>query len=303
MHDPGVQYNNCPICGSSIKHWRTKKTDFGNYRIDQCFSCHYAFINPRPTMGFLVDFYSNSGHGNRRENPTLASVTQQERLLPNSSIDATRIIMAICSLLYNTGNDDNRTFLDIGCGYGFFSRAALLNKFDVVALELASTERQIAEQMAHVKPIPSSFEHFTYGSRSFSAILMSHSLEHALDVNLWISKAHALLKDGGVLAIAIPNFMGIFRIIMQENEPYICPPAHLNFFGHQALALLLKSHGFRVQKVEWVSRIPPTVFGKRFSNYGYPALCLFNILSTISCSTIDALHLGMIINVYATKTS
>jgi len=79
-------------------------------------------------------------------------------------------------------------FLDVGCGYGFFSNEALDAGFDVVALELARNEREIAKKMTGLSPVSSSFEEFEYDRESLGVMFMSQILEHALDVNLWSKK-------------------------------------------------------------------------------------------------------------------
>jgi 2-polyprenyl-3-methyl-5-hydroxy-6-metoxy-1,4-benzoquinol methylase len=298
-----MQYEMCPICSGSIKKWRVKKVGSESYNIDLCGSCGYSFVNPRPSLGFLMDYYSSFGHGHNTggdENPTLKSVLAQERNDPNSTIDARRLIGTIRSL---TRNKHEGKFLDVGCGYGFFSKEALGAGFEVIALELAKNEREITKEMTGINPVECSFEEFKDAPRSMSVVFMSQILEHALDVNLWINKAHDFLVNDGILAIALPNFGSIFRLIMQEKEPYICPPAHLNFFNQNSLSRLLENHGFRVEETQWISRIPKGSFEKRLPKFGKPLLPIINIISSVSMKTIDALHLGMMINVYGRKIS
>ena len=74
---------------------------------------------------------------------------------------------------------------------------------------------------------------------------MSQILEHACDINLWMEKVHGLLKEEGLVAIAVPNFNSFLRFFLEEREPYITPPAHLNFFSPTSLGRLLEKHGFR----------------------------------------------------------
>ena len=191
--------------------------------------------------------------------------------------------------------------MDVGCGYGFFSREALSAGFDVIALELADNERKITKELTGLEATACSFEAFECTPESLGVIFMSQILEHALDVNQWIKRSRDLLVDDGILAIALPNFGSIFRIIMQENEPYICPPAHLNFFCQNSLRTLLELHGFEVEAVHWISRIPKRAFAKRLPRLGKPLAPLFNVASLASLKIIDALRLGMMINVYARK--
>lgn len=295
-------YKACPVCESTIDTWRSMKVENVQYNIDLCSECGFAFVNPRPSLEFLMEFYSAVGHGGSHSNsiaPDLKSVIEGERKDPVSTIDAERIIQTIRSY---SSSSSNQKFLDVGCGYGIFSKEALDAGFDVSALDLADNERKIYQGMTGLTPVKSSFEDFECAPNSLSVILMSQILEHALDVNLWIEKAHGLLDDDGVIAIALPNYGSLFRRIMQEKEPYICPPEHLNFFSPNSLSKLLEKHGFEVEKVQWISRLPKSTFEKRMPAIGRPLLPIVYKLSSISLKTIDTLHLGSIINIYARKS-
>jgi hypothetical protein len=92
---------------------------------------------------------------------------------------------------------------------------------------------------------------------------MSQVLEHAFDVNEWISKATDLLRIDGVLAVALPNFNSAFRILLAEKDPYIAPPAHLNFFGPRSLRTICARYGLDTLSVGSMSRVPRNVVSKK----------------------------------------
>ena len=81
------------------------------------------------------------------------------------------------------------------------------------------------------------------------------------------------------------------------------PPDHLNFFNPNSLTKLLECHGFKVEKIQWVSRLPKSAFEKRVPKFAKPLLPIINMASSIVLKVIDLLHLGSIINVYARKIS
>lgn len=297
-----MRYDNCPICNSDIKRWITKKTESGLFDIDLCNSCGFAFVNPRPDLDFLMKFYSVEGHGkNKNEISTLASILEQEKKYPNSTVDAKRMMTTITKLLNNSNDANKYKLLDVGCGYGFFSNEALKNGFKVTALELAATERKIAEQMTGLGPIAKSFEDFQSGKQIYDVVLMSQILEHAFDVNLWMNKAFNIIKPNGIISIAVPNYNSIFRKVFQSKDPFICPPAHLNFFSPKSLSQLLSKHGFKVCGVQYVSRIPKDSIQKRLARFGKILPNLISNSVPFILRGIDSLHLGMIINIYAKK--
>jgi SAM-dependent methyltransferase len=293
----------CPICDGHPEPWRTKSTSFGLFPIDTCSSCGFGFVNPRPSSAFLMGFYAISGHarGDPSEAPvaTMADIVETESNFPNSTLDASRMVRTISRILADRTR--NYRFLDVGCGFGFFSREAREAGFEVTAIELASHEREVATQMTGVAPHAECFEDFEAEPKTFSAILMSQILEHAQDVNLWVSKANNLLVPRGVLAIALPNFDSIFRRLMQENEPFVCPPAHLNFFTRTSLKTLLERHGFRVTKTQWTSRIRPSAIDKRIPRMARRAVPILGLGSKAILKAVDGLHLGQILTIYAEK--
>ena len=301
MASENISIESCPICKGNYEIWAKKMTEYGEFIIVKCLKCGYAFVNPRPKLDFLMQFYSEIGHGPYGiSDLSYELVLENEKQYPNSSLDAKRIINSSLKLL-NAKYATQKKFLDIGCGYGFFSLEALKFGFEVTALELASTERKIAEQMTGLKPVQKSFEDFQSEKSNFEVILMSQILEHAHDVVEWIRKAHLLLKPNGILAIALPNFGSLFRLILKENEPYICPPSHLNYFDQKSLAILLENNGFEVCKVEYISRLPYSAVYKRLNKFGiiFPRLIYCTI--PLPLYIIDKLNLGSILNIYGRK--
>ncbi len=298
-----IYLSSCPICDSSFNQWREKKNTDKIFKIVRCDGCNFAFINPRPTQDYLINFYTTSEDYARTKNlftneiTTAAEVIKDEEDYPNATKDAKRIVKNIKK--YTTSKSVK--FLDIGSGYGFFSKEALFQKFVVTSIELNSKDRKITEDVTGLKPSSVSFENFEDQVNSYSAILMSQIFEHALDIDLWTKKAHKLLSEGGILAIALPNFNSFFRYWLQENDPYIIPPEHLNFFSPSNLSLLLEKHGFEIIKVEEVTRIDPRVIVKKL-----PLLRLLGRKSIVIGLTIifkifDFFKLGMMINIYARK--
>lgn len=96
-----MQYTVCPVCSSTIKTWRVKNVDNDKYNLDLCKSCGYSFVNPRPSLQFLMNYYASFGHGhfeNVEDIPNLVSVIEKERIYPNATIDAKRLINTIKSL-------------------------------------------------------------------------------------------------------------------------------------------------------------------------------------------------------------
>lgn len=301
--DPATPLQSCVICDAPLARWRVKDTPVGHFAIDRCVACGFAFVNPRPGLDFLMQFYAASGH--RRDAPdagaSLASVLQSEAAFPNSTVDARRMVQSIQSLCPRQSTQPS-CFLDVGCGYGFYAREAAAAGFQVSAIELASAERSIARSIAGIDAVDIPFEKFEARPASFSVILMSQILEHALDVQAWLVKAHRLLHDDGLIVIALPNFGSLIRRVLQHNDPFVTPPAHLNYFDPHNLQRLLSHCGFTVRRVQHVTRIPPDAVRNRLRRLGTPATTLASGLALIAARAMDLARVGMMITLYASKT-
>lgn len=296
----------CVCCGSTAgKLWGAKHVNGANWSLDRCPRCGYCYVWPRPSWQVVDAFYrEHGGHGRssaRQLSPS--EILSREEAAPNSMIDAKSIVDGLARRLSDAAQGARGrsapSLLDVGCGYGFFSRQARARGFEVTAIEMSDHEATVAREIAGVDPLRIAFEEFDC-SKTFDAILMSQVLEHALDPDLWIQRSHRLLRPGGALAIAVPNFGGIFRLLLGIRDFMIIPPAHLNYFDPRSLASLLRRRGFGNIRVVHVTRIPPDTLRRRLGPsklLGAPAVAVGKVL----CRGVDAAGIGAIINVYATR--
>jgi SAM-dependent methyltransferase len=251
----------CRACGRpGTSPWRSVGRAGVDYTIRACAGCGSGFVEPRPDLAFLADFYAENGHGG--EAPDAQRILAAEAAYPNSTLDAAWIVAAAHDA---TGGG---RFLDIGSGYGFYSREATRAGFDVTALDVAAHDRAVAATIAGIQPIPLLFEDYDAPPGSYDVVLMSHVLEHAQDPEQWLARGARLLRRGGVMAIALPNFGSLTRRILQERDPYICPPVHLNYFTRAGLLALAGRSGLVAVRSRSVSRIPRSAFERRIPVVG-----------------------------------
>lgn len=287
----------CPICNLATATWRVKRTGHARYPIQICRHCKYAFAAPRPSREELKNYYCKSGHGIEVATPEPSAVLDREAEHPGSTLDAKRILKTIRR---NLSDGLPKTFLDVGCGYGFFSKEALRCGFDVTALESASYEREVARLLLGFDPVNAWFEEADIPSK-YSAILMSQVLEHVHDINFWIKKAASLLNTGGILCIALPSFDSIFRHLLSEKDPYICPPIHLNYFSLKSLKKLLQKYNLETVASCSISRIPLSTVEKRMP-FEIPTVTKsLHKASVIGMKMIDKIGMGQMLNAYAVR--
>ena len=137
------------------------------FNLDKCCSCRTGYVNPQPSPESLQAFYARCGHGSKSLT-SFAAVMASEVEFPNSTVDALRLVTYAKKLL-GPCHEVKAQALDIGSGYGFFSQAAMAQGFQVTAVNPASAENQIFQQLNGVEPIPRFFEEVDFGSEKFES--------------------------------------------------------------------------------------------------------------------------------------
>lgn len=288
-----VELRTSPCCDTDLLTWATVE----DYPIERCARCGSGYVNPRPDLDELESHYADGGHGDRTVS-SLEEVLEAEERYPNSTVDAERILGIVSEIA------PGKRLLDVGSGYGFFTREACDRGFDVDALELAEFERECTRALAGVEPEPVAFERFEGTPRGYDAILMSQILEHAVDPAAWLEKARRLLSPGGVLAVALPNFDSFVRLVLGTRDPMVQPPDHLNYWNRKGLVSLLTASSLSVMATGSVSRLPGSVLTDRVAMPEFverPMERLFQRLQHPMLAPLDTLDLGMFLNVYAVR--
>lgn len=294
----------CPCCEGASASWGCKRSYGSDWHIYRCPRCGYGFVFPRPASDTVRRFYEEyGGHGDKEAtSASPAEVLRHELEAPGSSLDATRVTRVLKMMCRRSEQliSQPPALLDVGCGYGFFSKAATENGFHVTAIELSDHEASVAREVAMIEPIRMSFEDY-HSDVLFDAIIMSQILEHALDPVYWIHKSHKLLAPGGCICIAVPNFDSIYRRVLGIKDFMIIPPAHLNFFTSHAIKTLLERNGFEDIRITHITRIPKRSLIRRLGQYGPVAVHFADAAAKMVSRAVDLMRMGGIINAYARR--
>jgi len=207
---------NCIACGlNEIVFWASKERNGITFCIDRCENCGTAFMNPRPSFEYLMsEVYSTSGHGLTAP-ITLDAILESERQYPNATRDAKTLVSV--ALSYLPPFHGPRKALDVGSGYGFFSKEALEAGFEVTAINPGRWENVVYRQLTGLEPIERAFEEVEFNTH-FDLVLLSQVLEHMYDPQAVLGKVRRLLAKEGVVAIAVPNFNWILVRLLRERE-------------------------------------------------------------------------------------
>ncbi len=294
--------DNCLFCQHSRpEYWFSKQSKHGGrpYNLFRCSNCGGAFVFPIPSEQELQEFYSGTQsamEAGLRDGDPLHQYNQaikEEVEFPNSTVDAKRIAENLKRLAPGT------RALDVGSGYGFFSKALMEAGFAVDAIELGEASRKIHARMTGFEPKAEPFnaDFSRRNSERYDVVLLSQVLEHLPMDQDPIRSLNTVLRKGGICAIAIPHFRSYLSMVQGKNDMFIVPPEHLNFFTVKGLNAAFASRGFQAMKCETVSKFDYRKFKKRFGSLSpMPSLALKGFLGVSSL-----MDKGMFINGYFKK--
>ena len=88
-------------------------------------------------------------------------------------------------------------------------------------------------------------------NENYDVIYLGNILEHVIDPLALITKCSALLSDGALLVITVPNYFSILQNIsvasnIVKRKYWICPPEHLNYFTLESLVKLQLASNLKV---------------------------------------------------------
>ena len=250
-------------------------------------------------MQWLQSIYRYSGQA-LTEAMSLDEVLAREARFPNCKVDADR--MTHQANLFNFSG--NGMALDIGSGFGFYTQALRKMGYRTVSINPGEYENEVFRNLNGDDPLAMMFEDYQ-ASGEFGVVMMSQVLEHLLEPDQAIRKVSDLLLPGGVLACAVPNYDSfLVKLLGTKDNACLWVPEHVNYFTSEGLKALVERNGFRVAKVEQITRVPYNALSRRLRLKGKPAAIvdgLISILQTPFSALMNYFGLGIYINLYAVK--
>jgi SAM-dependent methyltransferase len=137
--------------------------------------------------------------------------------------------------------------LEIGCGDGFFLRAALdLGFSDVWGVEPGQDAVRQAEPSIRSRIVNAPFGANLFAAGSFDIICAFQVLDHLLDPNTVLRGAHRLLRPGGLLLLLNHNIRSWLPRLLGERCP-MYDVEHIYLFDPRTVSMLLRNNGFDVE--------------------------------------------------------
>ncbi|GMN07881.1 class I SAM-dependent methyltransferase [Croceitalea sp. MTPC5] len=148
--------------------------------------------------------------------------------------------------LLKSVSPNGRTLLDIGAGTGDFLLEAKKSNWTVRGIE----PNQLARKNARDKGILLEENLENVSNEKYDVITLWHVLEHLPNLKHEIKNIETLLKQDGVLLVAVPNFKSFDAKHYKEFWAAYDVPRHLWHFSKNAITKLFEAIGMKVNETK-----------------------------------------------------
>lgn len=138
--------------------------------------------------------------------------------------------------------------LDVGCGRGDLAAAFMARGWHATGVEPSAAACRAA-RVRGVDAREGTLADVPLEPDSFDATIFHHSLEHTVDPFADLRAIHRGLRNGGLLAVTVPNFGSWQRRRYGDRWYHLDLPRHRTHFTREGLSVLLERAGFEVVEV------------------------------------------------------
>lgn len=232
----------CPVCSSDkyksflscLDYLVSKET----YDLLRCTNCDFVWTDNAPDAANIGSYYVSEEY--------IAHTDTQSGLINRLFHTARRYMLSRKRLLiHKNTQEQSKTLLDIGCGTGYFLNYMRANGWNVNGLEPSQSAREFARKQFALSIQPSENIE-TLADSSFDVITLWHVLEHVHDLKGTVNHLHRLLKQNGLLVVALPNRDSWDSRFYKQSWAAYDVPRHLWHFNPASFAQLIELSDFEL---------------------------------------------------------
>ena len=229
----------CPVCGSCQNQFYASGYDYelqtcsNLWKFVKCSVCDHVWLNPRPAISELSKIYP----------PHYYAYNYAAKISPIAVKAKMWMDEGKMRKILRTLNHKPSSFLDIGCGEGFFLEEAQNRGWKVFGTEFAEKYISICKEK-HIEMHYGKLNPDHYSEGFFDVITWFEVIEHINYPVDELKNIHRLLRKNGALYITTPNFNALSRHWLKGKWSVIEYPEHLAYYTPRTLRNILKKAGF-----------------------------------------------------------
>ncbi len=223
----------CPVCWNPQAQPTYSIRGF-EFRLVTCTDCGLGRLYPMPDAEQIGRFYPAAYYGapGSKFEPLIEalvrwSAVRHARCLTKELPRGARI-------------------LDVGCGRGVLLAPLVDLGFEAHGFEINETVTEDADPRAEIR-IASELSEARYPRHSFDQVILWHVFEHLPNPIDTLAEIRRILRPGGSLVVAVPNFGSAQARWAGPNWFHLDLPRHLFHFPLHTLRAMLEKNGFACQ--------------------------------------------------------
>jgi len=235
-----IEIKICPSCNSeNFSSYQTcvdYTVSHETFQLIKCETCNLVITTPRPENHQLSKYYKSDNYISHTNKAS--TIIDQIYLLARKYTLRKKI-----NILRNLKKKG--TILDYGCGTGEFLNACKSNGWIISGLEPSPDARAKANQLNQIL-IHESLDEI---QKKYDTITLWHVLEHVADLNDTLKKLSSLLKENGIIFIAVPNYESYDAHYYKQNWAAFDVPRHLWHFDKNSMETLLIKNCLTIESI------------------------------------------------------
>lgn len=222
----------CRWCGASEREPVFSGREPADFQIRRCRRCGLSYTVPVLGPAEIGAYYQETYYGetNQRFNPVLEALVGRFRRARATTL---------------TSFVPPGKVLDIGCGRGLTLHALRQLGWQTRGCELSETASRHAREVLGLDVACAGFQPEHYADAEFDAVILWHVYEHLIDPQRVLRQCRRILRPGGVLALAVPNFDSYQAKLTKYGSFHLDLPRHYSHFSAPWLRQKFLECGFR----------------------------------------------------------
>jgi SAM-dependent methyltransferase len=253
----------CRVCGGKCD----KDVVQGIYSYWKCTNCFTAQLLPQPNDDKLREYYDLF------HLPDDAGGVYDEVEARMQADFPAKVDMAL-----KYGHSEHPRLLDVGCGKGFFIKAAEDRGIRAEGIDVSQSGVTYARDVLGVKAKVGRIEEQEDVWRdAFDVVTLWATIEHLADPASVLRAIHHCLKPGGTLLCDTGLGHVFSEMFLPGHSQWYDAPQHLFVFSERGLSTLMEASGFRVVRAD--ANFDRTLFRRWIRLCRHTALCFVGFLA------------------------
>lgn len=251
----------CPACGNIkiSKVFAAKDYTVSNefFEIWECGHCTLRFTQNIPGKHHIAEYYKSENYISHSDTAKGLINNLYHRVRSKTLINKRDLVKKFTQ-------KEKGEILDIGSGTGAFLNTMKKAGWNVTGLEPDDTARQKSKELYDI--MPQSPEDLFNLKSGYDAITLWHVLEHVHDLHEYMEELKRLLKPGGKIFIAVPNYTSYDAVYYQQFWAAYDVPRHLYHFSPTAMKNLFIQHNMKVSHLKpmWYDSVYVSMLSQQY---------------------------------------